>query len=51
MAESAHEHENTGDRKLAPGDLALVQLFVNTLDIEDRIEKLHRGGLAARVAG
>ena len=40
MAESAHEHENSGDRKLAPGDLALVQLFVNTLDIEDRIEKL-----------
>ena len=42
MALSAHEreHENPGDRKLAPGDLALVQLFVNTLDIEDRVEKL-----------
>ena len=41
MSESAHIHDNQpGERKSAPGDLELVQSFVNTLDIEDKIEKL-----------
>jgi predicted RNA-binding Zn ribbon-like protein len=41
MAETAHAHDDQpGERKSAPGDLSLVQSFVNTLDIENRIEKL-----------
>ena len=32
--------DNSGSRELAPGDLATLQQFVNTLDLEDGIELL-----------
>ncbi len=41
MTKAAHTHDHQpGERKNAPGDLVLVQSFVNTLDVENRFEKL-----------
>ena len=43
--------DNSSSRELAPGDLATLQQFVNTLDAEDGIELLQRPADLARWLG